>query len=340
MKTTSKYLLMLALFLGPAVGTRAVAQSRWIQPSVDDEAPVWGLKNGIRIGLDPASIRGLIHVYTPYLDRKNKDVINFIAIEPIVRGSIYRGFSELEKSALDSVQGKRIWSSDSEAGHTPRETVPAARGVISTIDGTETLTVFLFVEPFDNGAKVYVRARFHADRPCEIEFSTFRYEGSAELESCVVTATMGNYARLRTLWLGNGETRNSKDVWPDYAGDGFAPHEFIAYEHMIRGRDGFPYFIASPDEENPGKALYDERTPAWWRYYGRKATQYWYCKTPEKELTGVVNGRVVYWGDLLPIPGGISYENFEMKQPYSPGGTFVFGVTPLAPESFIKTLAQ
>ena len=36
------------------------------------------------------------------------DLINFIVIEPIVRGR--RRFSELEKSQLDNVPGKLIWA--------------------------------------------------------------------------------------------------------------------------------------------------------------------------------------------------------------------------------------
>ena len=52
--------------------------------------------------------RGLIRIYSPTLPGEKCDLINFIAIEPIVEG--HRGFSEMEESRLDHVQGKRIWT--------------------------------------------------------------------------------------------------------------------------------------------------------------------------------------------------------------------------------------
>ena len=44
----------------------------------------------------------------------------------------------------------------------------------------------------------------------------------------------------------------------------------------------------------------------------------------------------VYWASNSPIPGGISFENFELKTPYRQGDSFVFGITPLSPEEFIR----
>lgn len=331
--------MLLLLLTSAAKESLAAGKELWIQPSAPSENPIWGFQEGIRIGLYPSSIRGLIHVYAPYAGQDELQVINFIAIEPVIRGDIHRGFSELEPSTLDNLPGKRIWSADTDADATPRAACEATRGVTQTIDGVETLTLFLFVEPFANGAQVYVRVRFYADRPHEFELSTFHYGNSAELEHCIVTATMGNYARLRTLWL-DGRTLSASRVWPDYTDNGFAPHEFIPRSSMIRDHWGLPYFIASPDEKTPAKAHYHPQLPAWWHYQGRKATQYWCCKTPHEGLLGIVNGRVVYWGDLLPIPGGISYENFELRQPYTAGDRFVFGVTPLTPKTFIKTIRK
>ncbi len=42
-----------------------------------------------------------------------------------------------------------------------------------------------------------------------------------------------------------------------------------------------------------------------------------------------VNGRGVYWASRSPIPGGISFENFEMVAPFQQGQEFWFGVEPM-----------
>ena len=72
--------------------------------------PTWGHAYGLRIGLAHADRgpRGLLRVYTPYLDQPAGRVINFIAVEPTPRGREQRGLSELERSTLDGVRGKRF----------------------------------------------------------------------------------------------------------------------------------------------------------------------------------------------------------------------------------------
>lgn len=329
--------LLIALLLFIGICPFVSAKSIWVQPEDGDVAPAWGFADGIRVGLFPQSMRGLLHVYTPYLGKDEKDVMNFIAIEPIVKGSVYRGFSELEMSSLDGVHGKRIWTSDTIDDNALIPSNNITRGIVSVENGVEVLAVYFIVEPYDNGAKVYLQAKFYADKPYEVELSTFSYGDSLPLENCIVTATMGNYARLRTLWLQTGNV-NSHDIWPDFKENDFAPHAYFGKDIMFKDNAGYPYFIASPDEKNPEKAEYVSNLPEWWKYRGRKATQYWYCKTPASDLNGIVNGRVVYWGDLLPIPGGISFENFEMKQVFRQGDRFVFGIAPETPEKFVRTL--
>jgi hypothetical protein len=78
---------------------------------------------------------------------------------------------------------------------------PPAPGVVDTVDGIERLTLFVHSEPFDNGAVVSVRVRLRADRPREVALAAFTRAGSAPLAVCVLTATMGNFARLRRLHL-------------------------------------------------------------------------------------------------------------------------------------------
>jgi hypothetical protein len=52
----------------------------------------------------------------------------------------------------------------------------------------------------------------------------------------------------------------------------------------------------------------------------------------------LVNGRYSYWASSSPIPGGISFENFELKSPFKNGERFIFGVTPLPARQFIEQL--
>jgi hypothetical protein len=47
-----------------------------------------------------------------------------------------------------------------------------------------------------------------------------------------------------------------------------------------------------------------------------------------------VNGRRVYWASHDVVPGGIAYENFDVRQRYVPGQTFIFGITDKSPWQF------
>ena len=264
--------------------------------------------------------------------------MNFIAVEPIPhKGKDIRGLSELEKSQIDGLQGKIFWSSDDDILDDADKAVPA-RGVISTVDGEQQLTVYIFTEKFLNGTEPYLRLKFRESRPYEFEISTFtRENGNPEPDYCIVTATMGNKARLRNLYLKDG-TLHSGSIWPDYRLDGFAEHCQIPAGRMISGSDGAVWLIAAPDEENPASTPLAEGTFPGWKYYGATATQYWKKPLPESRTEGLVNGRFAYWASSSPIPGGIAYENFEMKSPFRQGDTFIFGISPLSPERFINSI--
>ena len=89
--------------------------------------------------------RGLIRLFSPVLEGGRYDLVNFIAIEPVVGGK--RGLSELELSRLDGVPGKRIWVS----GGVPPQ-MPGEAGRLTKLkSGVEELEVVLRVERFDNG---------------------------------------------------------------------------------------------------------------------------------------------------------------------------------------------
>jgi len=310
----------------------------WVQPAQEKPAmPIWGHTNGITVGLSPMSgPRGLLKIYTPYLGLDRYTVINFIAFEPIPKGSEYRGLSELEMSSLDEgKRGKRFWSSNDNKATAPLNEEYPARGVIENINGEETLTVFVFCEPFDNGAKVYVRLRFFESRPYEFEILTYSYDDSVELDYFITSATMGNAARLRTLYLKDGQ-KSSLEIWPDYKDTHFAPHEVFSVNDMIRDEAERAYFIATPNERDYSQAIYAPETANHWKYKGKFATQYWIKENPTEDLQGLVNGRYTYWGSKAPIPGGISYENFELKENFVNGSGFIFGITPDEAEKVVR----
>lgn len=302
-------------------------EGKWLRPSTEGPSqPIWGHAGGLRIGLAPLpGPRGLLRVYAPSLDLPEGRVINFIAVEPIPLGDEQRAFSELEPSKLDHRRGKRFWSSTDPAESAPREPTRAARGRVDSIDGIETLTVWILVEPFENGAHVYLRLTFRDDRPDEVGIATFAHADSRPLSHCIVTATMGNFARLRELHLAD-RTVTAAELWPDYRQSAFTPHARFSLAELARTAEGEALVTATPDEADPRSAVHAPGTNEHWRYRGRLATQSWRSERPPKELEVLVNGRFTYWASRAPIPGGISFENFEMVAPFEQGREFWFGV--------------
>lgn len=314
----------------------------WIQPVQNTKAqPIWGFADGIRIGIAPlGGPRGLIRIYTPYLKHDKLVVTNFIAFEPIDKAKNSRGFSELEWSKLDEVRGKRFWSGNTPDSPLFPDLNYPARGVVSKENGVETLAVYFFCETFDNGADVYVKVKLTASRPYEFELTAYTTEKSNQLNRFILTATMGNKARLRTLHLANGKTKEAGQLWPDYKDSNFTDHDHTSASEMIKDKEGGVWFIASTDEKDPASAAYAHDTDTHWKYKGKKATQYWYCPSPSDELEGVVNGRYTYWASKSPIPGGIAYENFELTEPFHSGQRYIFGITPLSPEKLIEKIIR
>ena len=74
-------------------------------------------------------------------------------------------------------------------------------------NGFEVLTVYFFSETFDNGVDIYIRIKFTERKPYESELTTYTAEESDELNRFILTATMGNKERLRTLHLADGKTK-------------------------------------------------------------------------------------------------------------------------------------
>jgi hypothetical protein len=238
-----------------------------------------------------------------------------------------RGQSELEVGKESGRAGLAMWSADTrEALAGPDRPTAPARGTIEKIEGAEALSVFVATEPFRNGARPVIQMILRADRPREVGLRVFAAEGSAKMDSCVLSATMGNYGRLRRLWL-RGEVADARKVWPTFDPDrlGFAPWRQWGRDRMLKRGDEL-VAAATSDEADPAKAEYDPKVPPHWRYEGKPATHVW--RTRDAAGTVVrVNGRDTYWGNGGPIPGGVAYENFELEVPFADGQEFRFGVT-------------
>ncbi|WP_125776082.1 hypothetical protein [Antribacter gilvus] len=315
------------------------ADGGWLRPAADAPAePRWGFVDGLQVGLHPLrGPRGLLRVYAPYLGHPRERLLNFVAVEPIPLGSTERGFSELEHSALDDAPGKRFWSADGPDDATPRDPLEPARGVVEEIDGVEHLTVYVHSERFENGADVVVRLRFRADRPREMSLAASVRESSVPLASCVLTATMGNFARLRRLHL-RDRTVTPSDLWPGFTGTHFADHGVFGRTELAE-HDGAVAVWATPDEDAPQDAVAAEGTADHWRYVGEKAVQGWRVPEPSDELTVLVNGRWAYWASDRPIPGGVSYENVEVVEPFRDGHELVFWVEPFQADDEVAAVA-
>jgi len=303
-------------------------QGLWIRPGDAPAEPMIGHKNGLRISIYPihGDPRGVIRVHAPYVNPGRHAVINFIAIEPIVHGN--RGFSELERSKLDEQNGLRMWFSDSPNPE-PKMPWQPARGRTGRIlvngKTVETLSLFLHVERFENGAHPYVKVVFRADRPNEVGFRVYAHKDSAPMESCVLTATMGNYSRCRLLWL-KDEVVDSRKLWPGYKGNDFVFTEDFPAERIYREKDGTYIAAITPNESDLSAVT---MPPGGWTFNGKVSTQYWrrYSESPRSDLRVRVNGRATYYCTTVLIPGGVAFENFEFIEGFQPGTELWFGVT-------------
>jgi hypothetical protein len=314
----------------------------WVRPVEGTKSPpCWGFKDGIQIGLAPlGGPRGLIRLYAPYAGQSQWKVFNFIAFEPVNHNNV-RGFSEMETSRLDGVQGLRFWSGNSaDPKEFPDPEYPAA-GKVYWIGETEKLSVYIFSEPFGNGSEVFVRVTFTVDRPYEIELTVYRPQNAQGVKYFILSATMGNYARIRQLHLKNNRVKTASQIWPAYTGNGFTERHVVDYTDMITDGKGCAWFIASPDEDKPGDAYYASGTASNWIYQGNMpVTQYWYCPQPQNMLTGQVNGRYCYWLSNSPIPGGIAFENFELVENFQIGAKYYFGLHPDKPNELIRKIKE
>jgi hypothetical protein len=307
-----------------------VVEGSWIRPSAAFPAePRWGHATGLRIGLAPLrGPRGLVQIFAPHLGHARERLVNFVAVEPTPSGATERGYSELEWSALDGERGKRFWSANDPADAEPGDLGRPARGVVDSVGGIERLSVFILVERLQNEADVFVRATFVEVRPYEVGLAASRRTGSANLDRLTLSATMGNYARLRRLRLAD-RIITSSELWPAFSGDGFTDHARFGLESLSRDEHGAAVVTATLDEQQPTTAEYAADTHEHWKYVGLRAVQCWRAADPRPGLEVLVNDRAAYWASSSPIPGGVSFENFELSELFVQGQEYVFSIEPM-----------
>lgn len=305
------------------------AETTWVRAGKTTNTHIWGIEGHLQFALHPAGFagrdggpRGLIRLGYPTLTNNAYDLINFIAIEPVVKGQ--KGFSELEKSSIDGQPGKIFWTGTSEK---PTATQSFDPGKIISTSGVEELSLTIRVERFDNGAHVRLRLAQLSDAPDELRLTIDAEPDSAPIETCILTATMGNKSRARLLFLADGPV-SSLQLYPDYRDIHFAPHKIFPLDRLPRAANGDLLVWIANDEDHP-HTIRPFGRPHFWDYLGAKVTQYWRKPSAEitPNLTCAVNARYTYWAGRQPIPGGISFENFELREPFRPGQTFIFGIT-------------
>lgn len=315
--------------------------SRWIRPENASAPLIWGRRGGILFGLPSEGglpgPRGLIRVGVISPHTGQPQLLNFIAIEPVVFGAGSRfsrmAFSELEPSSLDpGLRGKRLWvGTDSDY-----------RGTLSTVATSpkliERLTVPISVERFTaNGSHVKIVISMDSDQPDELRLAVYQESDSPAIEELTLTATMGNFERLRWLFL-KDRTVKSYVLFASETGDGFFEHENYPLDEMLRIGDGDAIVLCASNEPEPSSAM---NTPTkFWYYPLSRLTQYWRIPAHdiEPDLRVRVNGRRVYWASHNPVPNGVAFENFEVRQRYKPGQIFIFGATTTEPWDFAPAI--
>ena len=318
------------------------ADSQWVRPAKPGDALVWGRRDGVVFGLiSPGGMRGprgLIRIGIYAGGSKEPQLLNFVAVEPVVKGTGPRpdrmAFSELEQSALDpGERGKRMWVHQESGVPTPD-----VQGKLETVreggELTERLSVRIDVERFTaNGAHVYVIASIDSNRPAEVRLTPYAETDSKPLQELTLTATMGNFERLRLLWL-KDRVVDSRQLFADYSGTDFVEKSDYSLQEMLRTKDGDAIVFCTPSESSPRDT--PGSNTAHWVYPLPRFTQYWRVpsKDVQPDLRVRVNARRVYWQSKIPVFGGIAFENFEVRQRYVAGQSFYFGLTQLQPWQF------
>lgn len=334
----------------------ATARAEFVYPKNSGDPLIYGVKNGIIITVHPYSAdrvgnggpRGLIRIGCE--ENGKCFLFNFVAVEPLV--GIFRGLSELDKGN-DGQQGKpfrvanfvqdfKVEASESSLGRILKQSnpfkakeaefkqeataIPPGR-IIEYPEG-RALTFAIQVEPYGNGARPVVEVTLFEKMPQRVRFRVFS-AGGCRMNQCTLTATMGNLARCRNLWLESGAVY-APDLYAGFHGDGFAERRSYTLNELHKMPNGDIILAATPDEYEPNEVWPLPATAVNpWHYPGRWMTQYWMKRngTYDASLRGRANGRQSYWGTGATLPGGVAFENFELRENFKEGQEIWFGYT-------------
>ena len=288
----------------------AQAQSHWIRPENVKSPPVWGMHGGIVVGLWPASLegtipdseggpRGLLRV--GYELNGMVYLVNYIAVEPVVDGDME--FSEVRPSMIDGKLGKLFWAASDTAGSF--SPYANTEGTITHPDAAhpevEELSLYVLMERFTDGAAPYLKLTIRSDRPGELGLQLFNHKNSAVMERCALTATMGNYSRLRLLYL-KDKVIDSRQLFGGYNDIEFAEKEPYRVAEMLTDKSGNPIVIAESNEAFDQLASWPQSSAYLSRWHWRyrpfyKLSQYWRVDAAgyDNSLVVRVNGRAKYW---------------------------------------------
>ena len=326
----NRFCLLVLLLLASTAQASAGENGDFVWPGhgVPQERPVWGHRHGLRIGLAPApGPHGLIRLYAPYLGQEYPRMVNYLSVEPTVKGQAGRDQSELERSRdRPGERGLTFRPSNYLEKAAPSDNLPSGLSTPSA----GTLRLFVHSEPFPSGAQPVLEITFHRDHPYEIEIAIHANPDSAPMESCVISATMGNYGLLRRLHLAGGRIEQAPELWSDEQLDalGFLPWRTWSAENLERLPDGRVQVRASSNFPDPSHSSYGPDVPPHWRYRGDHAIHYWRAESSTRPSVAV-NARRSYWQTGTLIPGGASFENFELRMPFDDGQRLWFGIVPL-----------
>lgn len=306
--------------------------AQFVRPQTEGGPLVYGVKGGIHLALHPFGLdarpaggpRGLIRV--GFEEAGRLCLLNYIAIEPVV--GAFQGFSELEPGG-DGERGKRCWLGKGlEDGAVGRH--GDVRGALAEGSEGRRLVLVLHMEPFANGAAPVIEAAFFERQPDRIRLRCFSGPGGKEMARCTLSATMGNQSRCRHLWLAKGAAYAPK-LYAGYTGVGFVEKPPFGCAELFRTKQGDLVAALAPDEFEPSE-VWPLPTPAW-RHEGKWMAQFWLKRpgTDDSSLQCRVNGRRTYWPAAVPIPGGLSFENFELRERFRPGQESWFGFTARSP---------
>jgi hypothetical protein len=300
-RTMRSAAFLLAITIAPVLSAPGAAQSE--QAPDPSAAPVFAAEGGLGIGLWPLKgPKGLIRIYAPSLGVEPPNVINFIAVEPVV--GFQKGLSEIEELEFSITESRRT---------------------------DEGLEYRMATGRYEIGADLEIVIRLHRDTPEEIRFQVFSTVRGKTPLAVILTATMGNYAGLREVWTANGPV-HARTMWVEPIPKapyfkGFATHREF-YPPTLHEADGWIMAAATPDAT--GAPVPNPEAAPHWNFKGRIATQYWKTR-PIEMLRLRVNARSSYWGGTAEILGGPAIENFEFAAPFVDGQEFVFGVTERTP---------